>query len=137
VSGPGARGAGRQDSAARNLSPGTEASSSPRTGIASRTVISRQYDALPGAELEAIEVDCQGINGAYLRKVRVALDLDLFYIAAHTKIGRAMLGYIEDDCVDELPARVYLKGYLCHIARLLKLPESHTAAHYLQSLEGR
>jgi len=112
-----------QGSAARNLSPAS-------------VVPPRKFEALPNEELEAIEVDCQGINGAYLRKVRETLGLDLFYIAAQTKIGRAMLGYIEDDQIEELPARVYLKGYLRHIARLLKLPATNTADRYLANLEA-
>jgi len=117
-------GGGPQASAARNLNPVC-------------VVPPRKLEALPSEELEAIEVDCQGINGAYLRKVRETMGLDLFYIAAQTKIGRAMLSYIEDDLVEELPARVYLKGYLGHIARLLKLPASQTVDRYLANLEAR
>ncbi len=124
-------------SAARDL--GLEAIANPfaRPTTSPSAVQQRDFVALPIEELEAIEVDTQGINGLYLRRVREALGLDLFYIAAHTKIGRSMLGFIETDDADELPAQVYLKGYLLHISRLLKLPEAHTTQRYLSNLERR
>jgi len=124
-------------SAARNL--GVEATANPfaRPTTSPSAVQQRDFEALPVEELEAIEVDTQGINGLYLRRVREALGLDLFYIAAHTKIGRSMLGFIETDDADELPAEVYLKGYLLHISRLLKLPEAHTTTRYLSNLKRR
>jgi len=123
-------------SAARELS--TEAIANPfaRPTNNASTVHQREFVALSTEELEAIEVDTQGINGMYLRNVREALGMDLFYIAAQTKIGRSMLGFIETDNADELPAKVYLKGYLMHIARLLKLPEAHTTERYLSNLES-
>ncbi len=125
-----------EGSTARDLSPAPRPRAPVRSAIPGGTVLAREYAALSSEELEAIEVDCGGVNGAYLRQVREALGLDLYYIAAHTKIGRAMLGYIEDDCSTELPARVYLKGYLGHISRLLKLSDGHTAERYLANLQA-
>jgi len=123
-------------SAARELSAEAIANPFARPTNNPSRIHQQEFEALPTEELEAIEVDTQGINGMYLRKVREALGVDLFYIAAQTKIGRSMLGFIETDDANELPAKVYLKGYLLHIARLLKLPEAHTTERYLSNLES-
>jgi len=130
-------GRAQHGSAARELEIEAVANPFARPTTSPSAVQQRDFSALPIEELEAIEVDTQGINGLYLRRVREALGLDLFYIAAHTKIGRSMLGFIETDDADELPAQVYLKGYLLHISRLLKLPEAHTTQRYLSNLESR
>ena len=122
--------------AARKLAPEAIANPFARPTSSPDAIQQRNFAALPEAELEAIEMDCQGINGAYLKAVREALGLDYFYIAAHTKIGRSMLTFIEEENVEELPARVYLKGYLVHISRLLKLPENQTAERYLSNLQS-
>jgi len=86
---------------------------------------------LPREELEALEMDCGGINGEYLRQVRRGLEISLQDIADRTKIGIAMLRYIEADEIDRLPARVYLKGYLNQVCRLLRLPVPQATERYL------
>ena len=125
-----------QDSTARDLSSETAANPFARPSTNPAASKRLNLEPLPAEELEAIEVDTQGINGSYLRKVREALGLDLLYIADRTKIGRSTLSFIESDQANDLPARVYLKGYLLHIARILRLPEAHTAQRYLSNLEG-
>ena len=42
-------------------------------------------------------------------------------------------GSIEADDVAELPAKVYLKGYLTQVARLLKLPAQEFVTKYLKA----
>ncbi len=85
-----------------------------------------------GADVvEALEMDCGGINGSFLQQVRRELNINLQDIADRTKIGLSMLRYIEDDRLDQLPARVYLKGYLSQMCRLLKLPVPEIPDRYL------
>ena len=72
--------------------------------------------------LDAIEMDCGGMNGAFLRTARRELEVSVKDISGRTRISVMMLRYIEADDVSELPAKVYLKGYLTQIARLLRLP---------------
>ena len=88
-------------SAARELSAEAVANPFARPINTPSTIHQREFEALAAEELEAIEVDTQGINGMYLRKVREALGMDLLYIAAQTKIGRSMLGFIETDDANE------------------------------------
>lgn len=86
--------------------------------------------------LEAIEADCGGVNGRFLKRVRVEQGVELEYISQQTKISRSMLQSIEEEEIRHLPAQVYLKGYLMHISRLLKLPHPRTTTCYLSGLNG-
>ena len=60
-------------------------------------------------------------TGALLRKVRESQGLELAEISAKTKIARAHLQAIEDERFDDLPALVYMRGFLVELAKLLRL----------------
>lgn len=102
-----------------------------RETVRTRAVGPLSLNSLGPDVLEAFEMDCGGINGEYLRQVRRELDVSLQDIATRTKIGLSMLRYIEDDRIEDLPAKVYLKGYLSQMCRLLKLPVPETPDRYL------
>jgi hypothetical protein len=102
-----------------------------RETVSTRAVGALDVEPLPREELEALEMDCGGVNGEYLRQIRRGLQISLQDIADRTKIGIAMLRYIEADEIDRLPARVYLKGYLNQVCRLLRLPTPQVPEKYL------
>jgi hypothetical protein len=102
-----------------------------RETVRTRAIGALDVKPLPREELEALEVDCGGVNGEFLRQVRRGLEISLQDIADRTKIGIAMLRYIEADEIDRLPARVYLKGYLNQVCRLLRLPTPQVPEKYL------
>ena len=102
-----------------------------RETVRTRAVGPLDVRPLEADVVEALEMDCGGINGAFLQQVRRELDINLQDIADRTKIGLSMLRYIEDDRLDQLPARVYLKGYLSQMCRLLKLPVPEIPDRYL------
>ena len=68
--------------------------------------------------------------------MRTEQGVELEYISQQTKISKSMLQSIENEELRHLPARVYLKGYLMHISRLLKLPHPQTTEGYLAGLDG-
>ena len=108
-----------------------------RETVRTRAVGNLEVPSLSPDILEAFEMDCGGVNGEYLRQVRRELDVSLQDIATRTKIGLSMLRYIEDDRIDDLPARVYLKGYLSQMCRLMKLPVPETPDRYLSGHDLR
>ena len=83
--------------------------------------------------LEALEMDCGGMNGAFLKTARRELEVSVKDISERTRISVMMLRSIEADAVDDLPAKVYLKGYLTQIARLLRLPVTPTVEGYFKA----
>lgn len=69
--------------------------------------------------------------GAYLKRRREDLGLTLRDVAAKTKVRTTYLEHIENERLSDLPATVYLRGFVLGYARVLGLPdpESITAAY--------
>ena len=91
-----------------------------------------EVQPLPREEIEALEMDCGGVSGEFLQQVRRTMNISLQDIATRTKIGIGMLRAIEADELDRLPAKVYLKGYLTQICRMLRLPAPQVPEKYLR-----
>ncbi len=70
-------------------------------------------------------------TGAFLRAAREAMGLELATISKETKIGRAMLEYIETERLDRLPAEVYLRNFTRQFAGCLGLDEDQVSTTYL------
>jgi flagellar biosynthesis protein FlhG len=71
-------------------------------------------------------------TGNLLRKVRESLGVDLEDIARYTKISQVQLQAIEEENFEELPASVYLRGFIQEIAKFLKLDPTQVARTYLR-----
>jgi flagellar biosynthesis protein FlhG len=61
--------------------------------------------------------------GAYLRHLRLAKGLSLDQIARETRIRRALLELLEEERFEQLPAVVYVRGFVVQVARLLDAPD--------------
>jgi hypothetical protein len=71
------------------------------------------------------------VNGQTLRRLREARRLTIDELAEATKIRRPYLAAIEEQDLDALPARVYLRGFLTQIARVLRVDKQKLADGYL------
>jgi cytoskeleton protein RodZ len=92
--------------------------------------------ALPKQESDSIvsELPSPKGPGARLKSAREAQSLNLDKVAAQLHLSNEMLRALEADDYDNLPARVFVVGYLRNYARLVGLPaEAITQAldHYL------
>ncbi|HEY0708404.1 MAG TPA: helix-turn-helix domain-containing protein [Polyangia bacterium] len=61
--------------------------------------------------------------GAKLRQARESRGLTLEAIAASTRIPVPLLEHIENDAYSDLPADVYLRGFVRSYCRAVQLPE--------------
>jgi curved DNA-binding protein CbpA len=77
------------------------------------------------------------VTGPDLRRVREERGVKLKEIAFASKIGLRFLEYIEADRHAELPAVVYLRGFLQEYARAVGLDPQRTAGSYLSRLTKR
>ncbi len=75
-------------------------------------------------------------DGARLRRARMRRGLDLEQIAAITKINPSYLRWIEEERFDDLPAAVYVRGFVAAVARCVGLDPAAAAAGYLQRFEA-
>ena len=74
-------------------------------------------------------------TGDLLRQVREARGLTLEHMANTTKIAIYYLRDLESETYEDLPAKVYVKGYLKQIARLLKLESEPLVKSYIDRME--
>jgi hypothetical protein len=73
--------------------------------------------------------------GIYLKRRRENLGLTLRDVASRTRIRTTYLEHIENERLTDLPAPVYLRGFVLEFARVLDLPNPEsTAAAYLELL---
>jgi len=74
-------------------------------------------------------------SGALLKQVREARKLTLERLADVTKISIYYLRMMEGDHYEDLPAPVYVKGYLRHVAKLLGLNPQAVVDGYTRRME--
>jgi cytoskeletal protein RodZ len=73
--------------------------------------------------------------GQYLRRERELRQVPLSEVAAATKIPVRTLEYLEVGSWDELPADVFVRGFIRSYARHLGLPEREANARYSAAVE--
>jgi flagellar biosynthesis protein FlhG len=71
------------------------------------------------------------VTGAALRGYRERRGVSLHQIAAASKVGVRFLEYIEQERYSDLPAAVYLRGFVQEYARCVGLEPNATAESYL------
>jgi flagellar biosynthesis protein FlhG len=71
------------------------------------------------------------VTGPDLRRVREGRGVSLRDIATTSKVGVRFLEYIEGERFDQLPAPVYLRGFVQEYARAVGLDPRRTADSYL------
>jgi flagellar biosynthesis protein FlhG len=96
---------------------------------------------MPRASLPADPVLAAGLThdsplrGTSLTKVREACHLSLEEIAERTKISMFTLRCIEAEQFQDLPARVYMRGFLKQIAEMLRIDPDKLLRDYLSAME--
>jgi flagellar biosynthesis protein FlhG len=73
-------------------------------------------------------------TGALLKKVRESQGVEVTEIAQRTKISSAQLRAIEDEDWKELPAHVYVQGFVTEVAKFLKLDATQVARTYMRRM---
>lgn len=76
------------------------------------------------------------IDGATLGRVREACGIRLEEIAERTKISMYTLRCIELDQFEDLPAGVYLRGFLKQFAGMLGLPADRVVQEYMDAVDA-
>ena len=71
-------------------------------------------------------------DGGTLRGVREALGIDIMDIAFKTKISKNFIECIELEKFDELPTKIYVRGFVFNYARYLSLDAKKVAAEYMK-----
>ena len=90
--------------------------------------------ALLQAEL-AREINAETqFSGSLLRKVRESQGIELSDIAQRTKISVTHLAAIENEAPGDLPAPVYVQGFVQTVAKFLKLDPAQVSKTYMRRM---
>ena len=89
-------------------------------------------------ELEAsIEPEDGVFDGAVLRRIRLSRGVEIEEISELTKISQTYLRFMEEDRYHDLPAPVYIRGFLREYAKCLRLDPRRVTESYLERLRER
>ncbi|HSB05683.1 MAG TPA: helix-turn-helix domain-containing protein [Thermodesulfobacteriota bacterium] len=88
---------------------------------------------LPFSEI-SIDVGEGPYRGKMLKQIRERMGMDLKTISLETRIPPKILELMEEENVEQLPAQVYLKGFLRGYAQCLGLDPKKVIEDYLHSL---
>jgi flagellar biosynthesis protein FlhG len=77
------------------------------------------------------------VSGAALRKIREARGIELGDIAHRTKISERHLRAIEEERFGDMPAAVYVRGYVLEYARAIRIDAARAAESYLRRYNAR
>ncbi|RIL06520.1 MAG: hypothetical protein DCC71_06325 [Proteobacteria bacterium] len=90
----------------------------------------RMADVEPAADGDDAEW-----NGGRLRRARLMRGLEVEDVAAATKVSPAYIRFLEEERFDDLPAPVYVRGFIGAYARCLGLDAQHVARSYTARYE--
>ena len=89
-------------------------------------------------ELEESLEPADGVfDGPVLRRIRLSRGVELEEISATTKINQTYLGFIEEERFNDLPAPVYVRGFLREYARCLRLDPRRVTESYMEQYQDR
>jgi curved DNA-binding protein CbpA len=91
---------------------------------------------MPIDELEALEDESGEFDGARLRRSRLHRGMELEDISGVTKISPTYLRFIEEERYAELPAPVYVRGFVTAYAECVGLDAKRAAASYMKKFEA-
>lgn len=102
------------------------------------------FEEPPRAELapaglgleEALEEEGVPYDGARLRRSRLQRGVDLDQVAQVTKVNPTYLRFIEEHEFAQLPAAVYVRGFVTAYARCLGLDPARVVPDYMEIFEA-
>jgi len=71
-------------------------------------------------------------TGCALKNARLQKNISIEEISSVTKISKRYLNAIEEDNFSQLPAAVFVRGFIIQIAKKLKLPAENVASSYIE-----
>lgn len=92
-----------------------------------------QYKMNP--EMEQLIATAESFNGPFLRKIREYKNVDLVHLSELTRVGSHHIKAVENDQFDQLPATVFVRGFVVQIAKVLGLEHEMVANTYMDAVK--
>lgn len=93
--------------------------------------------ALPADAFEEFDDESGEYDGARLRRTRLRRGFELEQIAAVTKINPLYLRFLEEERFGDLPAPVYVRGFVSAYASCVGLDARRVAASFMARFESQ
>ncbi|MBW2276585.1 MAG: helix-turn-helix domain-containing protein [Deltaproteobacteria bacterium] len=103
---------------------------SERDSIAGTVATTR--DSLPLVEL----TDATLVDGAFLGRIRRERNVELIDISNRAKISKSYLKAIEEERFEELPAPVFIRGFVTEYARFLKIDPQRAVRDFMAKYDA-
>lgn len=91
---------------------------------------------IPLDAFEDLEDDAVEFDGARLRRARLRRGIELDEVSRITKINAVFLSFLEEGRFAELPARVYVRGFVAAYASCIGLDPIRVASSYMKGYEA-
>jgi len=91
---------------------------------------------IPLDAFEDMDDDSADFDGPRLRRARLRRGLELDDVARVTKINPTYLAFLEEGRFSELPARVYVRGFVAAYASCMGLDSGRVAGSYMKGYEA-
>jgi flagellar biosynthesis protein FlhG len=119
--------------AGRNADASVARETADPAGPVSDAAIGASFDPLDA--FDDLEDDQGDFDGPRLRRVRLRQGVELDDIAGVTKVNPTYLGFIEEERFDDLPAAVYVRGFVMGYASCVGLDAARVARSYMKRYE--
>lgn len=123
--------------ARRNEAPAPDAAPSESERADPALAAAPPVESVETLDLE--DLDDEGaseFDGARLRRARLRNGVELEEIAGVTKVNPTYLRFLEEERFDELPAAVYVRGFVMGYASCVGLEPAVVARSYMQRYEA-
>jgi flagellar biosynthesis protein FlhG len=94
--------------------------------------VASPHDSLPTVDLR----EDQMVTGAFLGEIRKERGIELVDISNRAKISISYLKAIEEEKYEELPARVYIRGFVTEFARYLKIDPKRAVSDFMATYDA-
>lgn len=121
---------------AYDLSTYPEAEARGQLDSPARPALAAEQLMMQGELAREIGPDTE-FTGALLRKVRESQGIEIFEISTRTKISRSHLVALEEETYGELPAIVYVRGFVTEVAKYLRLDPAQVQRTYLRRMREK
>jgi flagellar biosynthesis protein FlhG len=98
-------------------------------------VVADAVESVESLELDELDDDDGDFDGARLRRLRLRRGVDLDQIAAVTKVNPTYLLFLEEERFADLPAAVYVRGFVMGYASCIGLDPNLVAKSYMRRYE--
>lgn len=116
-----------------NAAPVSPPLTQPSQSVPAPTVAEPTAEIEP---LEAFDEESDEFDGARLRRARLRRGLEIEGVAEVTKVNPTYLRFLEEERFADLPARVYVRGFLMAYAACVGLDANAVAKSYLERFDA-